>query len=93
MRANVRLLENLIGYWDHDLGAFDIQGEILEIIVEYMYFIMGLSHRGIPMNLEGSGRGSDPMSVQDYVDTYYTPGSQKKNHASQLLILPASHYK
>ena len=26
MQANVRLLEFLIGYWDHDLGAFDLQG-------------------------------------------------------------------
>ena len=31
IRANVRLLEFLINYWDHDLGAFDLQGEILEI--------------------------------------------------------------
>ena len=29
MRSNVRLLEFLINYWDHDLGAFDLQGEIL----------------------------------------------------------------
>ena len=24
MRANVRLLEHLISYWDHDLGVFDV---------------------------------------------------------------------
>ena len=29
------------------------------------------------VNLEGIGRGGDPMSVQDYVDTYCMPGSQK----------------
>ena len=29
MRANVRLLEFLINYWDHDLGMFDLQGESL----------------------------------------------------------------
>ena len=77
MRANVRLLEHLISYWDQHLSDFDLQGEILEVIVEDMYFITGLSHKGIPMNLEGTGRGGDPMSVQDYVDTYYTPGTQK----------------
>ena len=38
--------------------------------VEYMYFITSLSHRGMPANLEATGRGGDPMSVQDYVDTY-----------------------
>ena len=31
MRANVHLLDFLINYWDHDLGMFDLQGEILEI--------------------------------------------------------------
>ena len=43
MRSNVRLLEFLINYWDHDLGAFDLQGEILEIALEDIYFIVGLS--------------------------------------------------
>ena len=42
MRANVRLLEFFIGYWDHDLGAFDLQGEILEVALEDIYFITGL---------------------------------------------------
>ena len=69
MRANVHLLEHLIGYWDHDLIGFDLQVEILEINVEDMYFITGLSRRGMPVNLEATGRGGDPMSVQDYVNT------------------------
>ena len=63
MRANVFLLETLISYWDHDLGLFDLQGETLEIIVEYIYFIIGLSRRGIPINIEGIGRCGDPMSL------------------------------
>ena len=63
MRANVRLLEHLISYWDHDLGAFYLQGEILEITIEDMYFITGLSCKGIPINLEGTRRGGDPMKT------------------------------
>ena len=43
MRANVCLLEFLINYWDHDLGMFDLQGESLEITLEDIYFIVGLS--------------------------------------------------
>ena len=43
MRFNVHLLEFLINYRDHDLGAFDLQGEILEIALEDIYFIVGLS--------------------------------------------------
>ena len=31
LRSNVRLLEFMINYWDHDLGMFDLQGEFLEI--------------------------------------------------------------
>ena len=51
MWASVRLLEHLINYWDHDLGSFDLQGEISKVSVEDMYFIIGLSRRGIPVNL------------------------------------------
>ena len=63
MRGNVRLLEFLIGYWDHDLRAFDLQGEISEVALEDIYFITGLSRQGTPINLEGTGRGGDPISV------------------------------
>ena len=92
MWANVCLLEFLIGYWDHDLGDFELQGEILEVDLEDIYFIIGLSLHGIPINLEGIGRGGDPMSVQDYLNTYCTLGSQKKGscipivHISNFLL-------
>ena len=51
MRAHVRLLETLEHLWDHDLGVFDLQGETLELTIEDIYFIMGLSHRGCSENL------------------------------------------
>ena len=51
MRANVRLLEFMINYWDHDLGMFNLQGETLEITTEDMYFITGMSRQGAPVNL------------------------------------------
>ena len=75
MRANVRLLEFMINYWDHDLGMFDLEGETLEINSEDIYFIAGLSQRGAPVNLEGTGRGGDALSVQNYIDVYCTPGT------------------
>ena len=43
MRSNFLLLEFMINYWDHDLGMFDLQGEFLEITLEDVYFIFGLS--------------------------------------------------
>ena len=78
MRSNVRLLEFMINYWDRDLGMFDLQGEFLEITLEDIYFISSFSWRGAPVNLEGTGRGGDLLSVQNYIDTYCAPGTQKK---------------
>ena len=42
MRSNVHLLEFMIKYWDHDLGMFDLQGDLLEVTSEnvYLRFIM-----------------------------------------------------
>ena len=84
MRANVRILEFLVSYWDHDLGMFNIQGETLELTSQDIYFITGLSHQGAPVNLEGTGRGGDPLSVQNYVDVFCRPGTPKKG--SSILI-------
>ena len=63
MRVNVCLLEHMISYWDHDLSSFDIQRDILEVTVEDMYFITRLSRKGILVNIEGTSRGGDPMSI------------------------------
>ena len=78
MPTNFHLLEFLINYWDHDLGMFDLQGEPLEITSEDIYFIAGLSRRGAPVNLEGTGRGGDPLSVQNYINVYCAPSTQKR---------------
>ena len=69
MRVQVLLLETLVDYWDHELCLFDLQGETLEIRIDEIYFI--------PVHIERTGRSSNPMSVQDYIDTYYLPGTQK----------------
>ena len=63
MRGNVHLLETLIGYWDQYLDFSHLQGETFEITVEDMYFITGIFHRGMSVNLEGTGRGGVPMSL------------------------------
>ena len=49
----------------------------MELTIDDIYFITGLSCRGIPVNLEGTGRGGDPLSIQDYIDTYFLHGTQK----------------
>ena len=75
---NACILEFMINYWDHDLGMFNLQGETLDITTKDLYFITVLSHRGALVNLEGTGRGGDPLSVQNYIDVFCTPGTQKR---------------
>jgi hypothetical protein len=43
MRAQVRLLELLVGYWDPDRESFILDGQPLRIEVEDIYFLTGLS--------------------------------------------------
>ena len=78
MWANVCILEFMVNYWDHDLEMFNLQGETLEITTKDMHFITGFSRRGALVNLEGTGRGGDPLSVQNYIDVFCTPGTQKR---------------
>ena len=88
MRANVHVIEFMINYWDHDMGMFDLQGETLEITSDDIYFIASLSQRGSPINLEGTGRGGDPLSVQNYIDVYCAPGTQKRGSC-----IPIAHIR
>ena len=43
---------------------------------------------GTPVNFEGIGKGSDPLSVQNYIDIYYTPGTQKRGSC-----IPIAHIR
>ena len=56
-----------------EIGMFDLQEEALELTTEDIYFVTRLSHWGAPVNLGGTDRGGDPLSVQDYVNTYCLP--------------------
>ena len=78
MQANVCILEFMVNYWYHELGMFNLQGETLELTTEDIYFITGLSRRGASVNLEGTSRGGDPLSVQNYVDVFCTLGTQRR---------------
>jgi hypothetical protein len=58
MRAQVRLLEMLVGYWDPDSERFILDGQPLRIEVEDIYLLTGLSHRGEVVDLKSCGVGS-----------------------------------
>ena len=47
--------------------------------MEYIYFIIGLLHRGIRVSVSGFVRGGGTLSHLDYVNTYCFPRSQKSS--------------
>jgi hypothetical protein len=74
MRKEVLLLEYLIGLWDNDEKLFRIGSHMLEINIEDVYFLMGLSKRGAPILL--SGHQSTPHPTEAYVSQYCVLGSR-----------------
>jgi hypothetical protein len=76
MRAQVRLLQLLVNYWDPDSETFNLDGQPLRIEVEDIYFLMGLSCRGEVVNLKAWGDGSG-MNIYDYIATHCIAGTKK----------------
>jgi hypothetical protein len=76
MRAQVRLLQMFVNYWDLEIGAFNIDGKPLRIEVEDIYFITGFSHRGEVVNVKAWGAiGGIPM--EEYISTHCVVGKDK----------------
>jgi hypothetical protein len=50
MHGQPRLLNALVDYWHPDAEAFMIEGQSLVPTTEDIYFLMGLSRRGEPVN-------------------------------------------
>lgn len=53
MRKQVGLLDRLVHMWDPYLQVFQVGNHILEIEVEDIYFITGISKRGASMVMSG----------------------------------------
>jgi hypothetical protein len=76
MRAQVRLLQLLMDYWDPDSESFNLDGQPLRIEVEDIYFLTGLSRRGEVVNLKAQGAGSG-MKIEEYIATHCIAGTEK----------------
>jgi hypothetical protein len=74
MRAQVRLLEMLVGYWDPDSERFILDGQPLRIEVENIYFLTGISCRGEVMDLK-SRRVESGMKVEEYIEAQSVAGT------------------
>jgi hypothetical protein len=76
MRAQVRLLEIPLGYWDPDSESFNLNGKPLRIEVDDIYFLTRLSCWGEVVNLKSWGAGSG-MKIEEYIDAHYVEGTLK----------------
>ena len=77
MRKQVGLLERIVHMWDPDLRVFHVGGQDLEIEIEDIYFVTGLSKWGAPVAM--SGQRSDVEHTMDhYIRLFCAPGTQKK---------------
>ena len=65
MRQKIELLEFLVRAWDLVIEAFHIKNQVVCITVEDVYFLIGLSRRGLPISLSGSTVGGE--TVRDYI--------------------------
>jgi hypothetical protein len=74
MRAQLRLLEMLVEYWDPDSESFILDGKLLRIEVEDIYFLTRLLHRGEVMDLKSRGVGS-VMKVEEYIEAHCVVGT------------------
>jgi hypothetical protein len=74
MRAQVRLLEMLVGYWDPDNESFILDGQPLRIEVKDIYFLSGISRRGEVLDLKSHGVGSG-MKVEEYIEAHCDAGT------------------
>jgi hypothetical protein len=91
MRAQKRLLNLLIDYWHPDAESFMLGGKSLMIIVEDIYFITGLSHRGEVPNFQARGGGG--QTINDYINEYCDNGTEKRStrsHLSRTIHMPGS---
>jgi hypothetical protein len=75
MRAQPRLLNHLVEYWNPDAEAFMLEGQSLTPTTEDIYFLTGLSRRGELVNLETFPPG--PYNIAHYIDMYCEAGTEK----------------
>lgn len=86
MRKQVGLLDKLIHTWNPDLQVFRIGNHILEIEVEDIYFITGLSKRGALVVM--SGQRSDVEHTMDYyIHRHCVAGTKKKGGRASILAV------
>jgi hypothetical protein len=74
MKSEILLLEHIIGLWDIDEQGFRIGTQLLTIELEDVYFLTGLSKRGVPITF--TGQRALPEQVDVYLARHCAPGAR-----------------
>jgi hypothetical protein len=74
MKSEVLLLEHIIGLWDNNEQGFHIGAQLLTIELEDVYFLIGLSKRGVPIAF--TGQRTLPEQVDVYLARHCVPGAR-----------------
>jgi hypothetical protein len=73
MRAQPRLLNSLVEYWNPDAKYFMLEGQSLVPTTKDIYFLTGLSRRGEPINLRTFP--SRPHNISKLIGLYCEAGT------------------
>ena len=76
LRAQPRLLEMLVDYWDPNTEDIQLDGMPLRLEVKYIYFIIGLSWKGEVAKLQACGVRQG-LPIEDYIYFYFLPYTEK----------------
>jgi hypothetical protein len=74
MKREILLLEHIIGLWDVTEQGFCIGTQLLTIELEDVYFLTGLSKRGVPISF--TGQRALPEQVNVYLVRHCVPGAR-----------------
>jgi hypothetical protein len=74
MKKEILLLEHIISLWDVAEQGFRIGTQLLTIELEDVYFLTGLSKRGVPIDF--SGQRALPEKVGVYLARHCVPGAR-----------------
>jgi hypothetical protein len=75
MREQPRLLNALINYWHPDTDAFMLEGQSLTPTIKDIYFLIGLSRRGDPINLRNFPPG--PHKIEELIGLHCEASTEK----------------
>ena len=78
MRQQIELLVFLVRAWDPATEVFHIKNQRVPITVEDVYFLTGLSRRGLPISLSRSTVGGE--TIRDYILQYCYPGAKPSKY-------------